>query len=150
MSTDRTHDTTLSFLNTAAQIHRDNHQHQLHQLAQSADAEDRAFYAERAQQRAEADLRQERSEHDLTKKAMRRLMAQNIGFERVVRQLVERWAPQEGKTAEEFVAEISAAAMARADAIANNPDNVGTLQRNMEALRDAQRRNTDEFAWLRK
>lgn len=150
MSNDRTHDTTLSYLRTAAQTHRDAHQQQLHRLSVSADAEDRAFYAERAQQRAEADLRQERAEHDLTKLAMRRLLANNIGLKRVVAELAERWAPHEGKRSEELLAEITADGEARANTIATIPDNTSKLQRNVEALRDAQRRNTDEFAWLRK
>lgn len=148
MSNSTVHDTTLSFLYTAAQTHRDAHQQQLHRLSSSADAEDRAFYAERAHQRAEADLRQERAEHDLTKKAMQRLLAENIGFQRVVRQLVERWAPQEGKTADEFGAEITSAGEARANDIAADPGNAEKLRRAIEARRDAQRQDAGEFAWL--
>lgn len=149
MSKDAYHDTTLSFLHTAARLHRDAHQQQLYRLSASADAEDRAFYAERAQRQAEADLRQERAEHGLTKRAMQRLMAENIGLRRVVAELAGRWAPQEGKTADDLEAEISAAAMARANAIASNSHNTGKLKRNMEALREAQRDKADEFAWLR-
>lgn len=149
MNHDRHHDTTMSLLHTTAQLHRDNHQRQLHQLAVSSDAEDRAFYAERAQRQAEAALRQERAEHDVTKMAMQHLLAQNIGLKRTVAELTERWAPQLHRSAENIRTEVAEASEAKARAIESNPDNTAKLQRNVEAMREVFRPKAGALDWLK-
>ena len=142
------HDTTMSYLHTATQIHRDTHQRQLHQLALSSDAEDRAFYAERAHRQAEAALRQELTEHDVTKMAMQRLLAQNLGLKRAVAELTERWAPQLQRSAEEIRTEVAELSEAKAYAIESNPDNSAKLQRNVEAMREVARQASGSPFWL--
>lgn len=148
MSSDRQYEATLSHLHTAAQIHRDNHQQQLYRLSASADAEDRALHAERMKQNAETELRRERQEHTLTRRAMQRLVAQNIGLQRAVHHFAERWASHEGKSADALIVEIIAEGKSRGEAIEANPDNTSKLTRNVEAMREEARRSSDVFAWL--
>ena len=89
-------DVTLQLYGTAQMTAINNQRQQLNrQVHAQGDAEDRAFHAERELLRMKQAHENEQREHALTQAAMVRLLADNIGMQKILRYLAERWAAGE-------------------------------------------------------
>ena len=135
------HDDIATQLYATAHITAVNNQrqHLNRQTYAQGDAESRAFHAERALLGMKQAHENEQREHALTRLAMTRLLAVNIGLRRAVGHLAEKWAGHDGATPEAFKAAVLAEAEATADTIQHKPANAPLFARDLDILREAQR-----------
>lgn len=136
-----TTDTTDFYLNLARQTSIDNAARfqRTHAAQLQGDAEDRAFYAERALREARGALEIELQEHAATRAALRRLLSYNFGLKRVLRQLAEKWAVAEGGAAEDLRQAYLTQACQKGDRLLAAPEFQQRLRDDIEVLRDAER-----------
>lgn len=134
------HDATMNLWATARMTHIDNNRRQQRRQAIGREeAEDRAFFGERAQRQAEGSLAHERQEHALTKLALQRLIAQSEAMRRTFKLLAERWAPMGGVTVDDMAKTFARDSESMAQVLLDKPGNGPKLEREVERLRDAQR-----------
>ncbi len=134
------HDATMNLWATARGTHIDNtRRQQRRQSTAREEAEDRAFFGERAQRQAESNLSHERQEHALTKLAMQRLIAQNEAMRRTFKLLTERWVSTQGVTVDDMAQAFQRDSETLAQVLLDKPGNGPKLDQQVERLRDAQR-----------
>lgn len=134
------HDATMNLWATARGTHIDNtRRQQRRQSMGREEAEDRAFFGERAQRQAEGALAHERQEHALTKLAMHRLICQSEAMRRTLKHLAERWVSMDGATVDDMAKTFVQKSEALAQVLLDKPGNLAKLEHEVERLCDAQR-----------
>lgn len=131
------HDINMRLLATARMTHIDNNRRQQRRQATAREeAEDRAFFGERAQRRAEDALRHEQQEHNLTMLALQRVIARNEAMRRTMRLLFEKWAPLDGSAATDMEAAFEKQCDAKVQEWLDTPAKQLVLERAAEHQRD--------------